>query len=71
MVVENYNFLCTSFFFANNILTGETKHSASKESNGAMNASCINIIWKVNYPLRFIVGYVWPIKQQYESEVPL
>ena len=25
------------------------------------------IVWKVKYPLHFIVGYVQPITQQYES----
>ena len=38
-----------------------------KERNGAKRPSYINYRRKVKYPLHFVVGYVLPITQQYES----
>ena len=38
-----------------------------KERNGAVHPSYINYRLKVKYPLCFIVSYVQPVKQQYES----
>ena len=43
-------------------MTGEPTHTASEMASRAP-----IIILKVKYPLRFVVGYVQPVTQQYES----
>ena len=39
----------------------------TERRNGIVRPSYINYRLKVKYPLRFVVGYVQPITQQYES----
>ena len=39
-----------------------------KERNGATCSRYINYHLKVKYPLRFVIGYVQPVTQQYESQ---
>ena len=53
--IENSNFFVYLFvnFFVNNYYDHAPVIST--------------IIWKVKYPLRFIVSYVQPVTQQYES----
>ena len=48
-------------------MTGEPMHTASKERNGAARLSYINYCLKMKYPLRFVVSYVRPVTQHYES----
>ena len=48
-------------------MTNELMHIISKERNFATHPSYINYCLKVKYPLYFVVTYVQPITQQYES----
>ena len=59
------NFLCTCFFVNNFIMTGEPTHTASEKAPRPPAISII--IWKVKYPLHFVVSYVQPVTQHFES----
>ena len=48
-------------------MIGEPMHTASKERNGTAHPSYQLSSEKVKYPLRFVVSYVQPVIQHYES----
>ena len=64
---------CLTFFVNNFIMTGEPTHTTSEMVPRAPAISII--VWKVKYPLRFVVSYVQPVTQHFESrtfpEAPL
>ena len=56
-------------------MTGEPTHATSEMVPRAPAISIITTVWKVKYPLCFVVGYVQPITQHFKSrtfpEAPL
>ena len=66
-LVEIFVYLFVNFKLKKIIMTGEPTFTASKERNGSHAPQLSIIISKVKYPLCFIVNFVQPVTQHYES----